>query len=103
MVDPDARDLATSSLTAAIVLTTIMSVAVFGIRILARSHFVPESANRILHDGRQVRVFLEEPGSKTLVQPQQIGQHEHLSVTMWSGANSNRWNRQRFSYLLREL
>src|SRR3954471_2184535 len=100
MVDPDARNLATASLTAAIVLTTTMSVAVLGIRISARPYFGAKRANGLFHDRREVGVLLQEFRSEAFVQSEQIRKHQNLPVAVRAGAYSDCRNGQSLRYSL---
>src|SRR6266508_884658 len=61
-------------------------VAVLGIGILAFSYLVRVLRNGLARRLGEICVLLQEPGSKAVVQSKQIGQDEHLSVTMRTSA-----------------
>src|SRR5215203_2776016 len=99
---PSPLVVATAARSSAMLETMIMLVAVFGVRVLPVTHFVPELCHSISHGAGKIRVFLEEFRREPIVQPKQVRQHEHLAVTLRSGSDSNRWDAESLADSSRE-
>src|SRR5688572_16121857 len=70
-----------------------MSEAVLIIRIHARPYLVSEGRHGLANVVCEIRVRLEELRTESIVETQQVGQHEHLPVAADTRSNADRGDR----------
>src|SRR6476469_6820494 len=95
MLFPLARRSATTCRISEILPTACISEAVFRVRVGAVAHIARPRADRRADVGSHLGVALEEFRLKGVVEAEHVGQHQHLTVTLWTGADANGRNAHR--------